>query len=54
MNDNERILLESVGWVIVCENPIEIAHSDGSIATGQTVDAVIQMVIDQALYEDGE
>lgn len=39
MNDNE--LLKINGWDIECESPFEIRHEDGSFATGQAANIVL-------------
>lgn len=33
-------MLEKYGWVIECESPYELRHSDGSFATGQAANIV--------------
>jgi hypothetical protein len=40
MNDTE--LLEKYGWVVECESPFEIRHEDGSFASMQGADCVLE------------
>jgi hypothetical protein len=39
MTDTE--LLEKYGWVVECESPFEIRHNDGSFASIQGADCVL-------------
>lgn len=48
-------ILEALGWSVVCESPYEIEHEDGSSASGQAT----QIVVDELLenwgdYVDGD
>lgn len=44
MNKN---LLQRNGWTIECESPFEIRHSDGSFATGQAANIIMQTFIEE-------
>ena len=39
--------LEEAGWTMTCESPLEIEHSDGSAASGQAADIVIDYVVSE-------
>jgi hypothetical protein len=39
--ENEKLLADA-GWVVECESPLEIAHPDGSRATGSAALAVLR------------
>ncbi len=39
LSDEE--LLNSFGWSIECESPLEVSHTDGSFASGQAVKYLI-------------
>ena len=41
MNNQEKELLESNGWSIECESPLEIRHKDGSLATQNAAKIII-------------
>lgn len=41
MNNQEKQLLESNGWFIECESPLEIRHKDGSFATQNAAKTII-------------
>ena len=38
---NRDIILEALGWSVVCESPYEIEHEDGSSASGQATHIVV-------------
>ena len=41
MDNQEKELLESNGWSIECESPLEIRHKDGSLATQNAAKIII-------------
>lgn len=41
MTKFEENFLKKHGWTVECESPLEIKHEDGSIATGQAVQMII-------------
>jgi hypothetical protein len=43
---NEEILTTE-GWEVECELPFEIRHTDGSFATGQAADIVLEYLKDE-------
>ena len=43
-------LLEKLGWVIICNSPLEIEYGDGSFASGMAADIVIEELMKN--YED--
>ena len=38
-------IMESKGWTIVCESPLEIQHTDGSFATLMVAEAFINATV---------
>ena len=38
-------LLEKLGWSVVCESPYEVEHEDGSSASGQAAQIVVDELI---------
>lgn len=40
-------MLEDDGWVVECESPFELRHSDGSFATGQAAYIVLNSLKDK-------
>lgn len=40
----DRHLLEQHGWVLECESPFEIRHTDGSFATGYAAELILQLL----------
>lgn len=44
-SDEEMLALD--GWEIECYSPFEIRHKDGSFATGQAADIVLQYIVDE-------
>ena len=52
MTEQDRELLESYGWIIDCESPLEISHEFGSRATGIAVSCVIESCyVEESLSE---
>jgi len=41
MNEEDEALLKREGWTVECEGPFEIRHEDGSQATGQAANMVL-------------
>jgi hypothetical protein len=41
MEENTKIL-ERFGWQIICQSPFEIQHQDGSFASGQAANLVLE------------
>ena len=41
MNKDDIELLKNNGWTVECESPFEIRHVDGSFATGQAAEAIL-------------
>lgn len=39
-------LLKTAGWAAECQSPFEIRHEDGSFATGQAAQFVVQTLAD--------
>jgi hypothetical protein len=56
MNEADIDLLDQYGWVVECESPFELRHEDGSRATGQAAQIVLEYVkreeFPEGLYED--
>lgn len=50
MSTHTEAILAIHGWTIECEHPQELRHEDGSFATGQAADLVIQSVT-QSRYQ---
>jgi hypothetical protein len=44
MYPEDKDILEEAGWTIECESPLEIKHSDGSMATLNAARAVIELL----------
>ena len=44
MSEDTDELLELAGWTLECESPLEIRHEDGSFATGQAAQIVIEFL----------
>lgn len=51
IHGKERIsteeMLEAMGWTITCQSPFEIEHTEGSRASGQATQMVIDAVIEE-------
>lgn len=47
MDEKDVSLLELYGWEIECESPFEIRHKDGSFATRQVADIILQYIKDE-------
>lgn len=39
--ETDKELLEKHGWIVECQSPFEIRHSDGSFATGQAAEYLV-------------
>ena len=50
---NKEEILEDNGWIIECESPFEIRHEDGSFATGQASNIVLDY-LNQNKDEDSD
>lgn len=48
MDKNDETLLENNGWEVECESPFEIRTKDGSFASGEAA----QIVLDSIKYEN--
>ena len=48
MTNEMEQLLEKEGWTVECESPLEIRHEDGSFATLNAADMVIQYIRNEA------
>ena len=46
MNKEDLLILNRNGWVIECESPFEIRHSDGSFASNQAANIVMEFLRD--------
>ena len=42
MNTSTEQFLENLGWTVECESPLEIRHTDGSFASKNAADYVIE------------
>lgn len=42
MTEEDEAILTKNGWEIECESPFEIRHEDGSFATGQAAQIVLE------------
>jgi hypothetical protein len=42
MNTKAVAALEKAGWTLECETPLEIRHEDGSFASGQAAQLVLE------------
>jgi len=47
MEPTTKEMLEAMGWTITCESPYEIEHIDGSTATGQSTQPVVDAIIEE-------
>jgi hypothetical protein len=52
MDSYDTFLLEESGWVIECESPFEIRHQDGSFATLNAAQIVLDYIRRQAEWGD--
>ena len=43
--------LESLGWIMECESPLEIRHEDGSFATGRAAQHILDDIRWPTIYE---
>lgn len=44
MKDNDIEILEKSGWIVECQSPFEIRHEDGSFATLNAAEIVLDEV----------
>lgn len=44
-SDKDEKILKSAGWTIVCGSPLEIEHEDGSFASEQGAEIIINFLI---------
>lgn len=47
MMKTQEEMLEAMGWTVVCESPFEIEHEDGSSASGQSTQIVVDGIIQE-------
>ena len=45
MNESTESKLAEYGWTIECESPLEVRHEDGSFASGQAAEIVIDFLM---------
>ena len=48
ITDERRHEMEDDGWTFECESPLEIRHSDGSVATGRIAEIVADSYVDDS------
>lgn len=46
--EEDKVILEYLGWIVECESPFEIRHENGSFASGQAADIVMSWLRDPA------
>ena len=51
MNKEEEKLLEENGWEVECESPFEIRTEDGSFASGEAADIVLDYLKEETSEE---
>lgn len=51
MNDNDIKRIEAQGWVVECESPLEIRHSDGSFATRNAARTIVDSILSEGAEE---
>lgn len=51
MNDNDIKRIEAQGWVVECESPLEIRHSDGSFATRNAARTIVDGILSEGAEE---
>jgi hypothetical protein len=47
MSKEDIEILEDDGWIVECESPFEIRHTDGSFATNQAAYSVLNSLKDR-------
>lgn len=51
--ESDDALLESLGWTVECQSPLEIRHTDGDFATGFAAKVLIDYLKSDAAAGDG-
>jgi len=46
-SEQDKEMLEKMGWTVECESPFEIRHEDGSFASGQAARLVTECLREQ-------
>jgi len=44
---NQEIMLNDMGWTVVCYSPFEIEHTDGSFARGQAAFMAVPEILEE-------
>ena len=52
MDEDWEAMLEGMGWTVECHSPFEIRHEDGSFASGQAAQMVLEYLKDNPDYYD--
>lgn len=47
MKSKDKELLEKYGWIVECESPFEVRHTDGSFASMQGAECVLDSCISE-------
>ena len=52
LDDDDKKLLELNCWIVECESPLEIRHSDGSFATLNAVEMILESLRQDAKWNE--
>lgn len=52
--DEVMDILESEGWTVECESPLELRHADGSFASGAAAEIVLGTILEYCAPPDQE
>jgi len=44
---NQEIMLNDMGWTVICYSPFEIEHTDGSFARGQAAYMAVPAILEE-------
>jgi len=47
MDVHQEIMLNDMGWEVICHSPFEIQHTDGSFARGQAAFMAVPAILEE-------